>query len=254
LRKKLTSKTDEIAIGLESVAEVFANRYLIKLCSDLIEGKAAIKAIENKLEPKRVTRKPTYTRPPKSSHTSARTRTEDECDRKRAGNPNCKRRKKSARTTTEISDQLQGRTTSTITLDCDEYPQPCWHYSSVIKNNPHSVYVTWPYGPEVYSKRPAVIEWNKEHNRNLVDADIECQADEWPAARYIEVNDGYKNLEGHGNRVPKDEKRFIRLLSQAQNGAAGQKFKGCPQMARREDVQTEISLEAPARGGNMYTE
>lgn len=246
----------EIAIGLESLVEVFANRFIIKACSDLVEkeGKAAVKAIENKLEPKRVTKRPTNTRPPKSSHTSARTRTTDQYGIKRADNPNCKRRKKSARTTTEISDQLQGRTTRTITLDCDRYPQPRWHYSSVISNNPHSAYVTCPYAPEPYTKRGAVEEWYDEHDQYLVDADVECQADEWPAAKYIEVNDGYKNLEGHGNRVPKDEKQFIRLLSQTQNGAAGQKFKGCPKMARREDVQTEISLEAPAHGGNLYTE
>ncbi|KAJ5678352.1 uncharacterized protein N7477_003985 [Penicillium maclennaniae] len=245
----------EITIGLESLAEVFANRFIIKAYSDLVEkeGKAAIKATENKLEPKRVTKRPTNTRPPKSSHTSARTRTTDQYGIKRADNPNCKRRKRSARTTTEISDQLQGRITRTITLDCDRYPQPCWHYSSVISNNPHSAYVTCPYRPQPLTQRGAVDEWNNKHDRDLVDADVECEADEWPATKYIEVNNGYKYLEGHGNRVPKVKKQFIRLLSQAQNGAASQKFKGCPKMARREDIQTEISLEAPAHEG-LYTE
>ncbi|KAJ5098775.1 hypothetical protein N7532_005776 [Penicillium argentinense] len=246
----------EIAIGVETVAEVFANRYLIKLCSELIEkeGKAAIKAIENKLEPKRVTRKPSKTRPPKSSHTSAKTRTEDRCDNKRADNPNCKRRKKSVRTTTAISDELQGRTTRTITLDCGKYPQPCWHYSSVIRANPEYGHLTCIYGPVPNQKRRAVEDWYVEHDPNLVDTDIACQADEWPPAKYIQINDGSQYLEGYGNRILKDEKQFIRLLSGSQNTAAGQKFIRCPKAARSEDVQTEISLEAPKHGGNLYTE
>ncbi|KAJ5975195.1 hypothetical protein N7481_008902 [Penicillium waksmanii] len=170
---------EEITTGLESLVEVFANRFIIKACSNLVEkeGKATIKAIENKLKPKRVTKRPTKTRPPKSSHTSARTRTTDQYSIKRADNPNYKQRKKSARTTTEISDQLQGRTTRTITLDCNRYPQLYWHYSSVISNNLHSAYIMCPYAPEPYTKRGAVDEQYNKHNQYLVNADIKYQAD-----------------------------------------------------------------------------
>lgn len=254
----LTFDLGEFAIGLESVVELFANRFLIKLCSKLVEkeGKAAIKAIENKLEPKRVTKKPTQTRPPKSQHTPAKTRNEDRgCSNKRADNPNCKRRKKSMRTTTAISDELHGRTTRTITLRCPEYPWPCWHYSSVISVNPGHEYVTCPYGPQPAEKRPIVDVWNAEHDRSLAEIGDSCEADEWPPRKYIEVNDGYEFIEGHGKRIPKDDKQFIRFLDGGQNRKAGSAFRGCPKKHPANDVSTSISLEAPrVAGGNMYTE
>ncbi|GIK01365.1 hypothetical protein Aspvir_005399 [Aspergillus viridinutans] len=246
----------EIAIGLETAAEVFLTPALIQACTKLVEveGKAIVKMLENLAKPKRVTKKPTSTRPPESSHTSGKPRTTS-CNVKRAGvagDDDCRKRKVRRTRTTSIVDDTRAAPTATMTLNCAKYPQPCWHYSSVARYNPGDEFVTCQYKEQSDRDRPAVDEYDRERDRNKLPAN--CDADEWPPAYFADFNNGLAFLEGnsdHGAARP----QFIRAVDSGENQAAGRLFRGkCAKKAPSRDIDTAYSDEPPKNGGGLWTQ
>lgn len=200
------------------------------------------------------TEKPSATRPPESSHTHAKSSSE-ECsqapkakrDLEERAPARC-RRAIHIKTTTAIQD-VPG-VVKVKDADCVAYQQPCLHYNSIINAHPAIDYRNnpCPYkkrdsDPELQAKR----DWRNEHPKNDWWAKIppvagakDCEADEWPPARLYYINDGYDTLEGHGNRNI-NKPQFIRLMDGNQNGAAGSLWKGCPRVAANEEANTEHS-------------
>ncbi|KZF23992.1 glycoside hydrolase family 18 protein [Xylona heveae TC161] len=245
------------------IAEIAATPELINLCVKGVEkeGKAEFKVFgkEHTLSYLEPTEKPSLTRPPEKSHTPAKT-SEDTCETpekvRRAGEGDgCrkrKRRSKTVTTTTSVSD-VPGRV-QPIQCMAEKIQQPCLHYNSVIKHHPEMKSVTCPYSSQVSPDRPYVAKYNDEHNTawtSKIPNAARCERDEWPPAKFISINDGYKNLQGHGVRPEIPEQQYIRLLDGGSNGAAGQLFRGCPKVAPSQLVDEVTSVEE--RGGGIDT-
>lgn len=201
------------------------------------------------------TEKPSATRPPESSHTPAKSSSE-ECsqapkakrDLEERAPARC-RRPRYIKTTVSIEDSP--REPITKTADCVAYQQPCLHYNSIINAHPA---INYRDNPCPYKKRDADRElqakkdWRAQHPRNgwwdkidPVPGAKNCEADEWPPARLYYVNDGYDTLEGHDENRNINKPQFIRLMDGNQNGAAGALWRGCPRIAANEEITITTS-------------
>ena len=179
-----------------NIAEIAATPALINLCVKGIEkeGKAEFKVFGKKHtlsfnQPK----KPPQTRPPPSSHEKPKTSSQPGgCSRGRG-----KLRKRApcnhyttftAVTTTTVLD-------SSRTCVARRWPQACWHYSSVIHNNPAFGTLTC----SEYAQRDgpggtATSVWSTQHNTDwrpwLQRSDRRCQRDEWPPLHFWQGRGG----------------------------------------------------------------
>jgi chitinase len=209
------------------------------------------------------TEKPSISRPRESSHTTAKTSSE-ECSQEpkalrdmNAQAPDRCKRAKHIRRTTSIED-LPGPVVLK-NLACGLNPQPCLHYNSIINHNPGTEYRDGecPYkkkGFRAAADLRAVPDWNLEHPRTLnwwnhIPANPQprtgCEADEWPPAALYFLADGYAQLEGRTVRNI-NKPQFIRLMDGNQNNAAGKVAVGCPAIASREDVGSTVTVEVNA--------
>lgn len=218
--------------------------------------------LSNFCQMKEPTEKPSATRPPESSHTPAKSSSEECSQAPKAKRgleermpraPRC-RRAKHIRITTAIED-APGRIISK-TAACTDYQQPCLHYNSIINAHPLTDYANnpCPYRKQDYNKElKAKLDYYSQHPKSPGRVDWfskippfpgnrGCEADEWPPAALYHDNDGYKYLKGGEPRVI-DKPQFIRLMDGTQNGDAGQLWKGCPNVAAHEDIDTVYSNE-----------
>jgi chitinase len=235
------------------IAEIAATPALIQECVKGVEkeGKAEFKVFgkEHSLTMDKPTTKPTASRPPESSHMSAKTSSDsDSCPQqpkfmKRAGDRPC--RKKRVVTTTNIVDGYSARPS---VARCDGFgnaKQACLHYSSVINANPGFGTITCPYTRPPITSRPAVDEYEDDRPRDVgwtAKIPDDCQRDEYPPALCLQTNDGYKMLDGHNPARVNTDVQYIRLIVGSDNGAAGQIWK-CPKGAEHHDVEGESHEE-----------
>lgn len=109
----------------------------------------------------------------------------------------------------------------TVTKTCNGalYPQPCLHYQSVIQNQNGMAALTCTTAAGGGGIRPVVEKYSKDHHTKWINgwmqsANINCQRDEYPPAAIWQG---------------RDMRQWIRLVPGAQNGGAGQLFRGvCP--------------------------
>ena len=200
-----------ITLGeIADLAEIAATPALIQACAKGIEkeGKAEFKVFGKKktLSFDKPTDKPSETRPPQSSHTSPKTSSTSSCaaGNKRAGR--CLRPATIYETTT--SDVLSA---TTRTCRGDQYTQACFHYRSVIRENPQYGRLTCPYSKALQAPRPAVQVYNAQHDGGWItgwmqQAGLFCQRDEYPPADIWQDRGG---------------QQWIRLIPRADNGGAG---------------------------------
>jgi chitinase len=238
------------------LAEIAATPALIDVCVKGVEkeGKAEFKVFGKKhsLNFNKPTEKPSATRPPKSSHTPAKT-SQNSCEipkkAKRAGDGDCndRRRKKPMRMTTSIEDHADPPTD--IFCDYALYGQACLHYNSVIHHNAGYGIITCPYSSQGADRRPIVAVYNQERKEGWIakipafNGGKGCERDEWPPAHLHEANNGYLKLEGSGGRPSNPRQQYVRLINGDENGNAGQLWKSCPKVAQRNDIDAETSTE-----------
>ncbi|CZR67060.1 uncharacterized protein PAC_16959 [Phialocephala subalpina] len=252
------------------IAEIAATPAIIEGCVKGIEkeGKAEFKVFGKKhtLDMNKPTDKPKESRPPKSSHSSAKT--SSECPRqpkhaKRAAGapaPACNA-KKIVTVTTKISDEAPaavGELACQYSGDIKKNGgQACLHYSSVMSRNPLKNYkrFTCPYSrvPKGDTSRPATSEYIKDRPAGKGWSQpgnwgSGCQRDEWPPALFLTINDGYMGLQGHDPaRDVADFIQFVRLLDGGENGRAGQAWNRiCPQDTEKRDTKPK---DGPERVG-----
>ncbi|KAF2802439.1 uncharacterized protein BDZ99DRAFT_468904 [Mytilinidion resinicola] len=136
----------------------------------------------------------------------------------------------------------------TQTCDFNIAGQACYHYSSVIKNNPASSWDTLPcpFDNEKCAQkthRPWVATYRKEHDAwsAKVPGSRDCQRDEYPPANFLAENDGrsalykdYYEAEYRGTnqatvwQLPgQGSQQYIRFLNAADNNAGGNLFGRC---------------------------
>ncbi|KAF5523516.1 Chitotriosidase-1 [Colletotrichum aenigma] len=114
---------------------------------------------------------------------------------------------------------IQMRQTVTKTCNGALYPQPCLHYQSVIQNQNGMAALTCTTAAGGGGIRPVVEKYSKDHHTKWINgwmqsANINCQRDEYPPAAIWQG---------------RDMRQWIRLVPGAQNGGAGQLFRGvCP--------------------------
>ncbi|KAK1978686.1 hypothetical protein LZ30DRAFT_598586 [Colletotrichum cereale] len=114
---------------------------------------------------------------------------------------------------------VQQRQTVTKTCNGALYPQPCLHYRSVINNQRGMDTLTCTTAAGSGGIRPVVEKYSKDHNTKWINGwmqsrGLNCQRDEYPPAAIWQG---------------RDMRQWIRLVPGAQNGGAGQLFKGvCP--------------------------
>ncbi|KAK8080351.1 hypothetical protein PG997_008169 [Apiospora hydei] len=129
-----------------------------------------------------------------------------------------------------------GQATYGVERTCSrKWPQPCYHYSSVLDVHPQWKTLTCPPGAGTTSaahKRPAVATWYNEHNQDwrkrtndLVKGsriDLRgCQADEYPPAAVLDESSPiYQN----GGKT--DQGQMIRFVPAGENMGAGSMFRG----------------------------
>ncbi|KAL8788604.1 MAG: hypothetical protein Q9195_007199 [Heterodermia aff. obscurata] len=170
---------------IADIAEIAATPALIQACVKGIEkeGKAEFKVFGKKhtLSFDKPTEKP-RTRPPQSSHSSPKTSSTSSCA---AGNKRAPCLRASTTYETTTSDVLQ-RTTRTCSGN--QYTQACFHYRSVISENPGYGLLTCPYSKALRAPRPATA------------------LDEYPPADIWQDRGG---------------QQWIRLIPRADNGGAG---------------------------------
>lgn len=232
-------KAGEIA----DLAEIAATPAIIKACVKGIEkeGKAEFKVFGKKktLSLGSPTAKPPETRPPPKSHTSPKTSETSSCagGKKRAP---CLRVETQWGTTT--SDILP-RTTKTCSGN--QYTQACFHYQSVIRENPGYGTLTCPYNKALRAPRPAVALYDAQHNGGWITGWMQgpglfCQRDEYPPADI---------WQGRGGQ------QWIRLIPRADNGGAGPALFGgniCSNPPRSSTVGSHLVRQW--RQGNKETE
>jgi chitinase len=210
--------------------------------------------------------KPSETRAPESKHTSAKTssnswtscssKAQPRADNARPPKRQCRRDDVHIVRTTAIED-VAGNVIA-VDLDCAKYPQPCLHYSSVIRHNPAMAYGvnTCPYlkdgggrGPDLAAKK----QWEDDHPKNnwrksKADGGLipnraanvirGCEADEWPPyALYHEV-DGYSRaIDPDFNHRVINKPQVIRYLDGTENGKVGAKWQ-CKAIAERRSINS----------------
>ncbi|QIX02022.1 hypothetical protein AMS68_007539 [Peltaster fructicola] len=245
------------------IAEIAATPALIDLCTKEVEkeGSAELKIFGKKHTISgfdKPTAKPTETRPPESSHTKPST--SDSCAR----DGKKKRAPDEPRCAQDENDNNRNRrrapaATGHIACDYAAYPQACYHYSSVVRNNPTLATVTCHFKKAATPRRPAVDLWNGQRNfvawNNKIPAFVNrqgepdsCQRDEWPPALFLRANNGRDQLEPVVARFTGAETQYIRFNPGSQNGGAGQGW-SCLALARHSHGNPEISYEAGAAGG-----
>lgn len=123
------------------------------------------------------------------------------------------------------------------------YPQPCMHYSSVIKNNARYSLLTCSDNDHSVENRPIVDAYNKQHHTDWVKkwiassytnpkdkkTTLRPQRDEWPPNHFNQgVNDGYIRL------LPSEQNSGAANKSPKQNG-----WKGFCKFPPDKDVKVE---------------
>jgi chitinase len=229
------------------IAEIAATPALIQGCVKGIEkeGKAEFKVFGKKhsLTLDKPTTKPTASRPPESSHTSAKTSSDsDSCPQqpkfmKRAGDRPC--RKKRVITTTNIVDGFSARPSIANCNGFGKAKQACLHYSSVINAHAGFGTITCPFTRPAITSRPATKEYDVDRPRAIgwtAKIPYECQRDEYPPALCLQINDGYTDLDGHNPARVNTDVQYIRLIQGTDNGSGGQIW-SCPKGAQHHDVE-----------------
>ena len=205
------------------IAEIAATPAIIQGCVKGIEkeGKAEFKVFgkEHTLSIGEPTEKP-ETRPPRSSHSSAKTSTQDQCTRAPEARDLDKRMNCNRKTVvcyTGVTSTVYDR--HEVECPVGVYPQACQHYSSAIKyaNNPAFNPVTCSVDKRdrnFNQEGEALARWSSEHNkvwRSWMRRDQKrCQRDEWPPAEFWQGDDG----------------QYIRYNHREDNSGAGSLWSG----------------------------
>jgi chitinase len=164
------------------------------------EGKAEFKVFsrEHTLSIGEPTEKP-ETRPPRTSHSSAKTSTQDQCSRAPEARDldkriNCNR--KTVTSYTGLTSTVYGR--HEVECPVGSYPQACLHYSSAIKyaNNPKFNPVTCSVDKrdrKFNQEGETLARWSSRHNKVwrswMRRNQKRCQRDEWPPAEFWQGGD-----------------------------------------------------------------
>lgn len=243
------------------IAEVAATPALINLCTKEIEksGKAEFKVFGKKhtlsMDKPSATKE---SRPPESSHTSAKT---SSCgNSKRADNGNYCDPKFNRRVTTAIIDDFDP---VIHPIHCNAFGQACYNYRSISRVNAAYETLTCPWRRKAITGRPVYLEWLRVHKTALWDPKITalpaggCSPDEYPPAVMADVNDGYTDLTSTTDLAARNfpnRGQRIRYLAAAQNQPAGKLFDVCPGLGphRTEDQEHE-STERGRRADTTWT-
>jgi chitinase len=214
-------------------------------------------------------------RPPKSSHSSAKTSTCSGAAAKRDADlltlaPRAPirhgRRCRGAvvtKVTTEI-ELVQDPNPGTIYCDGDAgYPKACYNYQSIVSNYPQYRTITCGYRKVDVKKRPITDVFDAQRNTAAWDPVIghRCSPDEFPPAVMAEANDGWDILTSMAFKYPAIERlmsakpdaqqgQMVRYLDEVENRDGGGIFDKCRQPPQIEDVHRTTT---EVRGGNGVT-
>ncbi|KFY08962.1 hypothetical protein V492_05773 [Pseudogymnoascus sp. VKM F-4246] len=125
-----------------------------------------------------------------------------------------------------ITSALYQSTPTMVTVgkECSKAnSQACFHYSSVISNNPTWATLTCPQEAAVTGWRlpgGAVRRWESEH-KGKGWKDLTCQIDEYPGAYFMAKGD--PTYENSGNNV---DGQLVRYVPATENGSGGRMWKG----------------------------
>lgn len=218
-----------------------------------------IKASKDKKKPdvNQPKEKPSATRAPPKSHTppesSPKPSPQDSCKQKRAGgsNPANNQKCNNAKTTTTIWEDTTSTQMLTTGKVCNHkrHTQACYHYRSVIRENPKFRYLTC-----TLPKHPgrvtgaAVTQYANEHNdvwytewapaKRL--GKRQCERDEYPPGYFWHREPGGALAAG----------QLVRLIPYAENGGAGQLWKAfCEKDPKGGDLKTSTTTTS----GNKVT-
>ncbi|KAI0159376.1 family 18 glycosyl hydrolase [Pestalotiopsis sp. NC0098] len=250
------------------IAELAATPALIQLCTDGIEkeGKAVFKVFGKEHSVTFDKPSKTVSRPPKSSHSSAKTsscpsnaKARDLGLVARAGDTGCKRKRtvtfKSI--TTEVSIASVHVAGGILCDGNAGYPSACLNYQSIVHNYPQYATITCGYRKVDTKARPVLSEFDDQRKRDawkpyITDAPGGCSPDEFPPAVMAVPNDGYglltsmagswKQIDQYmSNKPAATQGQMVRYLDQAENQDAGGLFDKCRQPpAWHADHTTEI--------------
>lgn len=252
------------------IVEIAATPALIQACVKGIEkeGKAEFKVFGKKhsLTLDKPTT-PKETRPPTSSHSSAKTSScSKAANAKRADNGNYCDPKFNKVVTTEVVDDFGLVANPIGQINCNPgnvYPQACQNYRSISQNNAAFHTLTCPFTrlPPGKTERPISELWAEQHKTALWDALIAvkpaggCSPDEYPPAVMADVNDGYSLLTSTTQMLPRnppynDRGQRIRYIASNDNKEAGRLFDKCGQGPR---FSRDNSLESTERNRRAET-
>ncbi|KAI4600107.1 hypothetical protein KJ359_001209 [Pestalotiopsis sp. 9143b] len=253
------------------IAEIAATPALIQLCVKGVEkeGKAVFKVFGKKHTIS--FDKPTATprsRPPKSSHTPATTRSTCPRNQPRGKRADCEPDAVHVTIVTEVHDDFVNAP-APRRIDCDGsdavgHPQACLNYHSISAHYPLFHTLTCPYYRPLNKVRPVSALYTKQRDiarykpqfANLP-AGGKCSPDEYPPAAICDANDGYASISSMADNIKNrpgfnDRGQRIRLLESADNSRAGSLFGGCPGVAHYDYDNTHLPLvtKRARRGGN----
>ncbi|KAF3021588.1 hypothetical protein E8E14_013534 [Neopestalotiopsis sp. 37M] len=251
------------------IAEIAATPALIQLCVKGVEkeGQAVFKVFGKKhtisFDKPTTTPKP---RPPKSSHTPAKTSSA------------CTRRKLKAK-----RDDCDPKTTVTIVTEVhDSFPQPpraivcdgaaavghpqaCLNYHSISAHYADFRTLTCPFYRVDDKKRPVSASYTKQRDlaRFLPQftrllAGGKCSPDEYPPAAICDFNDGYSKILSLRDDLKRnrpgyrDRGQRIRLIESADNSRAGSLFGGCNGVAHYDWDSTSSETKRGRRVDTIY--
>ncbi|KAI0476398.1 hypothetical protein GGR56DRAFT_642454 [Xylariaceae sp. FL0804] len=233
------------------IAEIAATPALIQLCTKEVEkaGKAEFKVFGKTRSITWSKPSETISRPPKSSHSSAKTSTcssnKRDLEVRAGGAAGCKRKR--TVTFTKVTTEIDAGIGDLGTITCDGakgYDQACRNYRSIIGAYNQYATITCPYRKVDKTDRPVIANFNRERATALWDPVIDhadgCSPDEFPPAVMAPQNDGYSILTSLATKYPaiagrmsakpaQAQGQMVRYLDSDQNEAAGKLFNKCGQ-------------------------
>ncbi|KAI1128608.1 family 18 glycosyl hydrolase [Nemania abortiva] len=241
---------------IADLAELAATPALIQLCTKGIEkeGKAVFKVFGKEHSITFDKPSKTVSRPPKSSHPSAKT---SSCPATanhardpsrlapRAPRAGCKRKRTVTvpKVTTEIAlaDPVMGDP-----IECagdSDYPEACRNYRSIVNGYPQYATISCGYRKVDDKKRPVLDKFDEQRKRDewapyITDAPNGCSPDEFPPAVMAPPNDGwdlltsladkYHDIANKMSAKPMAAQgQMVRYLDAEENRLAGKLFDRC---------------------------